>query len=212
MTTREIGRVDHLIYGTPDLEATVDELASTLGLRATIGGQHPGEGTRNALFSLGPGRYLEIMAPDPSQPDPDGPRWLGIDDLTSARMVAWAAKSDDLASLSLHAAQGGIELGPILSGGRVRPDGSHLSWRLTDPRQWIADGVVPFFIDWGGGAHPSESAIEGLSLVAFRIEHPDHAYVGSVLEQLGLETPVDPGIRPALVATLKTPLGLIELT
>lgn len=212
MTTHELDRIDHLIFGTPDLDATVDELEQTLGLRATVGGRHPGEGTRNALLSLGPGHYLEIMGPDPGQPDPDGPRWLGLDDLTSPRMIAWAAKASDLDALSRKAAAAGIQLGDILSGGRLRPDGTALNWRLTDPRRQIADGVVPFFIDWGEGVHPSESAVGGLHLVAFRIVHPDAPHVESMLKRLELEIPVTSGQQPALIATLDTPVGQVELT
>jgi hypothetical protein len=42
--------IDHLVYATPDIEATVDELAERLGVRATPGGRHRGLGTWNALL------------------------------------------------------------------------------------------------------------------------------------------------------------------
>src|SRR5262249_11322359 len=60
-----VSRVDHLAYATPDLEKGVAEIERLLGVRATPGGQHPGRGTRNALVSLGPTSYLEIVGPDP---------------------------------------------------------------------------------------------------------------------------------------------------
>ena len=208
---QDLSRVDHIIYGTPDLESTIDALEKRLGVRATTGGQHPGEGTHNALFSLGPSMYLEIMAPDPRSPEPDRPRWLGIDDLTEPRLIAWAAKGSDLDSLVAVARNRGIELGEIFAGSRERPDGSVLSWRLTDPRQIIADGVVPFFIDWGATPHPSESAISGLRLHNLKAEHPDPLPVSSILENLGLDVRVAPRSRPALIATLETPRGVIEL-
>ncbi len=45
--------LDHLVYATPDLDATVAELERRLGVRAAVGGRHPGLGTRNRLVGLG---------------------------------------------------------------------------------------------------------------------------------------------------------------
>ncbi len=208
---QDLSRVDHIIYGTPDLETTIDELDERFGVRATIGGRHLGEGTRNALYSLGPLTYLEIMGPDPHQAEPELPRWLGLDDLAEPRLVAWAAKGSDLDSLVVGARDRGVELGEIFSGGRDRPDGSVLSWRLTDPRQIDAGGIVPFFIDWGETPHPSESAVSGLRLLGLSAEHPDPSVVDGTLDDLGLDVPVESGSRPALIATLETPLGVVEL-
>src|SRR5262245_8798861 len=91
--TNLLATVDHLVYATPDLKASIDALEKRLGVRATPGGQHPGRGTRNALIALSSTSYIEIIGPDPEQPKPDLPRQFGIDTLAEGRLVTWAAKS-----------------------------------------------------------------------------------------------------------------------
>ena len=204
-------RVDHLVYATPDLNRGVEEIEKLLGVRATPGGQHPGRGTRNALITLGPATYLEIIAPDPEQPPPKKPRPFGIDGLKESRLVAWAAKGDDLDRLRDDAGRKGTRLGEVISGSRRRTDGVLLSWRYTDPQTVLADGLVPFFIDWGQSPHPANTAAQGASLIALRAEHPDAQRVQRLLRELGIDLPVRAGAKPALVATIESPRGRVEL-
>jgi hypothetical protein len=204
-------KVDHLVYATHDLNRGVEEIEKILGVRATPGGQHPGRGTRNALITLGPAIYLEIIAPDPEQPPPKTPRPFGIDGLKESRLVAWAAKGSDLGRLRDEAARKGARLGEVLSGSRRRTDGVLLSWRYTDPQTVLADGLVPFFIDWGQSPHPARTAAQGASLIALRAEHPDAQRVQRLLNEFGLDLPVQTGATPALVALIDSPRGRVEL-
>jgi hypothetical protein len=206
-----LARVDHLVYAASDLNRGVEEIEKLLGVRATPGGQHPGRGTRNALITLGPATYLEIIAPDPEQPPPKTPRPFGIDGLKQSRLVAWAAKGTDIERLRDDAVRKGVGLGEVISGSRRRTDGVLLSWRYTDPRTVLADGVVPFFIDWRESPHPAQTAVKGASLIALRAEHPDAQRVQRLLRELGLELPVQAGATPALVAIIDSPRGRVEL-
>ena len=206
-----LARVDHLVYATPDLNRGVEEIEKILGVRATPGGQHPGRGTRNALITLGPAIYLEIIAPDPEQPPPKTPRPFGIDGLKESRLVAWAAKGSDLGRLRDEAARKGARLGEVMSGSRRRTDGVLLSWRYSDPQTVLADGLVPFFIDWGQSPHPARTAAQGASQIALRAEHPDAQRVQRLLNELGLDLPVQTGATPALVAIIDSPRGRVEL-
>jgi hypothetical protein len=206
-----LARVDHLVYGTPDLQRGIDSIETLLGVRATPGGQHPGLGTRNALVALGPSSYLEIIGPDPEQPKPAGPRRFGIDDLTAPRIVTWAAKSSSLETLTARAANEGVRLGAVTAGSRRRPDGLLLSWRYTDPNTVLGDRLVPFFIDWGATPHPSADAARGASLASVRTEHPDPARVQKMLDVLGLDLKVQEGPAPAIIATIDGRRGRVEL-
>lgn len=206
-----LSQVDHLVYAAPDLESTVEDLERRLGVRATPGGQHPGRGTRNALIALGPASYLEILAPDPAQPMPAGGRWLGVDSPGLPRLTAWAAKSTALDRRVADAARRGVQLGVVRSGSRRRPDGVALSWQFTDPATVVADGLVPFFIDWGTSPHPAATAPGGVSLIGFRAEHPAAEPVRDLLLSVGIDLPVEPGPHAALIATLRAALGHVEI-
>src|SRR6266853_357152 len=165
-----LGRIDHLVYATPDLQTGIDTAAQLFGVRASQGGQHPGEGTRNALIALGPTSYFEIIGPDPEQPKPERGRRFRIDEITAPRLTTWVAKGSDLDRFASRAAAQGVNLGAVISGSRKRPDGVVLKWRYTDPRTVLADRLIPYFIDWGSSPHPSATATKGVSLLSLRAE------------------------------------------
>ncbi len=204
-----VGQVDHLIYLVPDLDDAIDSMERTTGVRPVFGGQHPGRGSHNALLSIGDGVYLEILAPDPSQPEASAERFSGR--TIQPRMVGWAARGDDLDELMREAESRGVSLQEVRSGGREKPDGTMLTWRTTAPLGGDEGGLIPFFIDWGDSAHPSMTSPTGVRLLALRAEHPEPERIRTALEALGIDLPVGPGPEPALIATLEGPAGIVEL-
>ena len=206
-----LAQVDHLVYATPDLTLGIETAEKLFGVRATPGGQHPGQGTRNALIALGPASYLEIIGPDPEQPKPAGPRRFGIDDLTAPHLLTWVAKGKSLDAFAAAAKAQGVDLGAVIPGSRKRPDGVVLSWTYTDPRVVLADRLVPYLIDWGASPHPSATAARGVTLLSLRAEHPDAEKVQAMLRQLGLDPVVTRGPKPSLIATFDSPKGRVEL-
>ena len=125
--------------------------------------------------------------------------------------MTWAARVDAIEQLSSEARRFGIGLGDIVAGSRRRGDGVLLAWRYTDPRTIIGDGIIPFLIDWGTTPHPSESAAQGASLITLRAEHPQPEPIRDIARRLGLSLQIDRGSQPALVATIASLRGEVEL-
>jgi hypothetical protein len=206
-----LARVDHLVYAVADLDRGIAEIERLLGVRASPGGRHPTWRTRNALVSLGPSCYLEIIAPDPEHSPSSEGRPFGLDTLASSRLIAWAAKGRELANIREVAAQCGVVLGKVLSGSRNQPQGGVLTWTLTDLRCVVADGIMPFFIDWGTSPHPALLASQGATLVEFLAEHPDADRVRRMLRIIAVDLPISAGPAPALIAKIDGPFGRVVL-
>ncbi|MCB9264753.1 MAG: VOC family protein [Lewinellaceae bacterium] len=196
--------VDHLIYAAPTLESGMDSIEALLGVRPVYGGAHPGRGTHNAVLALGPEAYLEVIAPDPAQPDVPRPLWIAADRVAEPRLIYWAAKCNDLEGVVAKARRDGLELGEIFAGSRSLPDGRILHWQLTDPGVNPAGGIVPFFIDWGDTLHPAKGLPVGGKLLSLEALHPEAERVQAQLRLLELGLPVHPGPQPALVARIRT--------
>jgi hypothetical protein len=192
--------IDHLLYGAPELEIGMDAVERLLGVRPVPGGRHPTYGTRNALLSLGPACYLEVIAPDPGLPTPDRGLGFGIEGITSPRLVTWAMRFREIETTAERAA-----LGPVESGSRERDDGTVLRWRLTDPYAERMGGVIPFLIDWGETSHPAGAAPPGGRLIELRLEHPAPDEVRRALATLDCrDVTVRRGAAPRLVAVIGT--------
>ncbi len=205
--------LDHVVYAVPDLEAAIDDLEQRLGVRSTLGGRHPGRGTYNALPSFGDGGYLEIIAPDPKQPDPAAPRSFAVDTLTEPVLRTWAAKAPDIAARVQRARDAGYDPGDARDMSRERPDGVTLAWRLTQSGSEPGGWLVPFLIDGGESPHPADDAPGGVTLDSLRAEHPQPDAVRSMLAALGLDRELEVTEGPAarLFARMTGLAGSVDL-
>lgn len=204
--------LDHLLIGAPSLESGIRWLEERTGVRATIGGAHPGLGTWNALASMGPRQYLEILAPDPAQPGVETFYVPGLRNFDEPRITSWAARGLDLANGFPATLPGDFSWEPVRSGARVRPDGKRLAWTLAFPRhreEGNFGGALPFFIEWESlENHPGRSAPPGLTLRSLSIQHPKSESLARALASLGIEC----AVRNAAVAIqveLETPRGIV---
>lgn len=185
--------LDHLVFATPDLAATVADFARRTGVTPAPGGAHEGRGTRNHLVGLGGRAYLEIIGPDPEQTDPGTPRPFGVDTLPAPRTITWAISPPDLDAAVERARAHGYDPGPIVPMSRRRPDGTLLRWRLTDGATAHPSGLVPFLIDWGGSAHPTDSDLPTVPLLSVSAAAPTPEEIRSLLAVLGTGLPVAEG-------------------
>ena len=201
--------LDHLVFATPDLEATTAWFEERSGVAPTPGGQHVGMGTRNTLVGMGGATYLEIVGPDLEQPEPELPRPFGIDALDEPTLVTWAVGASDLANQVERCRSLGVVLGDAIPMSRAKPDGSLLEWSLTIPAG--APSLVPFLIDWRGSPTPAESLGHPIALVELTAESPDVDASRRMLEVIGVELPVRTGSDDRLLAVLETPNGRLEL-
>jgi hypothetical protein len=206
-------KVDHLVYTTPNLEATIDDLEAKLGVRPVFGGYHDTQGTKNALINLDNGAYLEILAADDDNTAISPPRWMGVDALTKAQMTRWALKSEDLSDDSQLLKQYDENMGTVFAGSRQNAAGDWLRWKMLLPLATPEVELTPFFVDWRtSDVHPHDVLPDmGCSLVELYATHPEPEMIMARLENLGVKLRVEKGTRVALRAKIKCPKGIIEL-
>lgn len=204
--------IDHVALAVPDLAAGVAAFQELTGVPPLTGGSHAGLGTANNLVGLGVGAYLEIIGPDPDQPEPVQPRPFGLDRLSGARVVGWCVRPPDLNQAVATARARGYDPGTPRTMSRRQATGVVLSWRLTRLPVDLAQGVVPFMIDWGTTPHPTTGPLPSLTLRSSSAEHPDPAEVSATLAALGVDLPVHPVAQPRLLLEVETARGPIVLT
>lgn len=203
--------IDHLVYGVHRLEDGIAAMEALTGVQAAMGGKHEGFGTHNALLGLGSDAFLEIIAPDPDHPDPQGPRPFGLDDLKKPRLIGWAAKTSDIESRVKTARERGYDPGQVLEASRRKPDGELLTWQLTMGPPLLQGGAIPFLMDWGKTPSPAETAPRGCAIMNLEISHPDVDQINITMAALGLDIRATKAKAFSMRALLQTPKREIRL-
>lgn len=215
-------KLDHLVWAVPDLEAAVEALQSEWGCRIYPGGRHPAWGSHNAILPLRGGSYLEIIAPHDEPPE-SGARIFGLDEIETrpgGALQAWGLRplsrgeDDPMARLTAAALSQGLDLGDVLPGSRRTPDGTLLTWEITDPFTDRLSGIAPFLIHWGDTPQPSQLGAPEVELLELEIGHPmaidlERYLMGLECTEMVAITATD---APLLRALLRVPTGTVELT
>lgn len=205
-----MAEIDHIVLGARTLEEGAAFIERHLGVRPVAGGRHEGFGTHNMLLGLGNACFLEIIAPDPAQPEPAHPRPFDLDDPAMRTMleaepalIAWVARTP---ALDAVVARLGHRAGEVKAMQR-----GDMAWRIAFPPQTQdMQNLVPALIQYEGaaGAHLRVKDSH-CRLVALEAEHPEAEALRRALDERGLEDAVrvrrSPHVR--LVARLRRPDG-----
>ena len=110
--------------------------------------------TCNHVMQLGNETYLEVIAINPEAETPPQPRWFGLDQATmraalkqQPRLITWVMNTPDIHQLTANA---GFDIGRPTALSR-----DNLNWEiaLTDDGRLLADGMLPYCIQWHSSPH-----------------------------------------------------------
>lgn len=196
---------DHLAITATDLELGTADVETALGTQLQQGGHHPEMATHNALLSLGPQEYLEVIAIDPEARPPDHPRWFDLDRMAGpARIGAWVLAVDDL--------DAALRLAPEGAGTPVEVSRGDLRWRMCVPDSGTLpfEGAFPALMQWLSRAHPAPRLQDrGCRLHGLRLGVPDPRKLEKALAPF-LQDPrieIEHSVRTTLRAKIDTPSG-----
>ena len=178
-----IAQFDHLVVAVRSLDEGIAEFERLTGIKAGVGGKHPGRGTENALVSLGGGKYVEIIAPQAGVTL--SPRDEGMRKLDRLRIIGWAVSVTDVPAAIAALKGAGFSTSPPQPGARVTPSGERLEWTTFGLAEQIA--MAPFFINWGATTkHPSTTAPGGCEMPELKITDPASDRLSAALGALGV--------------------------
>ena len=207
----KMNNIDHIVYTVQNLEQAIHDIEKQFGVMPVYGGKHQNQGTHNALLNLGNNCYLELLAPDPENKDIVPPRWMGVDLITQPKITRWAIKSNAIQKDINILKAINPRLAKTKTGSRQKQDGSILKWKLSLPQPSPEVEIIPFLIDWKDSQHPTIALPQHCELINLQATHPNPQKMLTQLKRLHSVIQVKQKNKIALIATIKTPSGLITL-
>jgi catechol 2,3-dioxygenase-like lactoylglutathione lyase family enzyme len=138
-----ITSIDHLVILVEQLDAAVADYRR-LGFNVVPGGEHSGGETHNALVPFADGTYLELLAFIHPEQQSQHRWWPQI--LVGEGLIDLAlACSDCNNTVGLGRLRGRVDYSDLLTGGRLRPDGQQIEWRMAQPLAYGSG--LPFIIE-----------------------------------------------------------------
>ena len=212
--------IDHIVCGCEQLDTGTAHLEHVIGKDFVAGGKHDLMLTHNRLLKLQDSIYFEAIAIDHEAVQKHGDigrkRWFSLDEdrtkqrlAQSPRPLTWVVAVDDICDA---ASKCGYDAGKITT--MTRGD---LEWMLTiaEDGTLVEDGLLPGLIQWSGGRNPANKLPEsGTRLQRLVLQHPQPDTIGQIIDQLGIDGPVEVRSGPAnLIFEMQTNAGeLVSLS
>lgn len=205
--------VDHIMVAVDSLERGIELLRQATGVTATFGGTHPGRGTQNALIALGPRTYLELLAPNPADPERGAEQVANYASFRELTPTGWAAQSMDAEAMGAAFAARGLAVGSVAAGSRVTTAGDTMRWATLAPwPEGVDRSVLPFFIEWVAPTpHPATVTPTGCTLTGILVRTPEADTVRTLLQSAELMVEVERADSSGLRFELACPTGRVVI-
>ncbi|MDR6289007.1 catechol 2,3-dioxygenase-like lactoylglutathione lyase family enzyme [Inquilinus ginsengisoli] len=165
--------LDHVVIAVRDLDRTIADYTA-LGFTVTVGGEHTGGASHNALIDFADGAYIELIAF--KRPNPEF-RWWRVLDEAGDGFVDYALLPGDIAADVAAAKARGLDLDGPNDGGRLRPDGVRLDWRTarasTSDLPFLCGDVTPRALRVPeGDVRRHANGVVGVAAIEIAVENP----------------------------------------
>ena len=205
---RDGGPVDHLAVCGPDTRQAAAEIEELTGVAPNLGEPEPGQYYWSASLSLGHGRFLEILGPNPAYRG-FNPLIETIRRFDKLRPVFWYVGTSAFEGFSAKSKKLGA---PVERIQRVsytyEATGAHIDYT----RGVVGPGfrsARPCVIQWNERPEPVEQE-QLLNLRALRLTDPGAKRLQILFKELGINQPVEEGAAHIAV-DLDTPKGPITI-
>ncbi|PLL10190.1 riboflavin deaminase [Tabrizicola sp. TH137] len=209
-------KLGHPTVVAPSLEEGFTHVRFCLDMDVPFGTRHAYMGTHNHRLRLGETVYLEIVAVDPFESAPRGPRWFGLDHSDTVRrnwemgrrLRSWVANTSSMDRLL-------ESFGGVFGVKRNLPeDGPEFSFAVPVDGSLPEDGALPSVIDHCGDTDFIATIPDfGARLRHLDLACPEPERIADISRSLQIDRPPNVGSGESVRyrAVIDTPRGPMEL-
>ena len=168
--------LDHIIIAVEDLSIAIENYTKLLGFPPTWRGEHPGQGTENALFPLD-NLYVELLASKGEGPGSDMIK--GFLELNGEGLSGIALGTSDIQAAKNKLDGMEIDVGNLIEGGGKDEDSREIrTWKNLFLPFSLTRGVFTFLIQHEEGSLPThkekvDSQVNKLDHVVINTNDPE---------------------------------------